>query len=95
MICDKSFRYSILPICPTNSQCVSVLFVDRHVRYRDGMGILGTLVWLLLCYLVGRGAQNQNRSFLVWFLISLVTTPLIGFLGILLLPRKSPSGYLE
>lgn len=59
------------------------------------MGIIGTIVWLGLCYLVGRGAQNQNRSFFFWFLLSVVTTPLIGFLGILLLPRKSPSGYIE
>ena len=68
-------------------------------RYNSSMGIFSglfsTLIWLGLSYLVGKGAQNQNRSFLLWFAISLITTPLIGFLGILLLPRSDPSGYIE
>ncbi|MFP4643961.1 MAG: hypothetical protein ACLFM0_06370 [Spirochaetales bacterium] len=58
-------------------------------------GLFSTIVWLGLSYLVGKGAQNQNRSFLLWFIVSLITTPLIGFLGILLLPRSEPSGYIE
>lgn len=74
---------------------LATLAPPRQKQYRTGMGILGTIIWLGLCYLVGRGAQNQNRSFLLWFFISAITTPLVGFLGILLLPRKSPSGYIE
>lgn len=57
--------------------------------------LIGVALNLFLSYLVGKGAQNQKRNFWLWFGISVITTPLIGFLGIMLLPRSSPSGYIE
>ncbi|MFP4509120.1 MAG: hypothetical protein ACOC4I_03745 [Spirochaetota bacterium] len=57
--------------------------------------LISVAVSLFLSFLVGKGAQNQKRNFWLWFGISVITTPLIGFLGIMLLPRRSASGYIE
>ncbi|TVR51826.1 MAG: hypothetical protein EA426_19675 [Spirochaetaceae bacterium] len=59
------------------------------------MGLIGTALWVFFCYLVGKGAKNQNRNFWVWFAISFFLSPIIGFVGITLLPRRPPSGYIE
>ena len=38
-------------------------------------------IWILFSIIVGVYAENhRNRNGLVWFLISIVTSPLLGFL---------------
>ena len=48
-------------------------------------GFFGFLIWLLFCYIVGRAAANRGRSFFVFFIISLILSPLIGFIIVLVL----------
>jgi len=47
------------------------------------IGILGTIVWVLLCVLVGKCASRWNRSFAKYMILSIIFSPLI--MGIILL----------
>lgn len=40
---------------------------------------IGMVVFIVLCMLVGMVARDRNRSFLFWTLLSLLITPLLGF----------------
>lgn len=33
------------------------------------------VIWLIFCFVVAYGASNRNRSFFWWFLISLIVSP--------------------
>ncbi len=46
------------------------------------------IFYLILCALIAFYAQKQSKSFLLWFLVSLVFTPLIGLGALILLSRK-------
>jgi len=47
------------------------------------------VVWFLLSIVVGVLAHTWNRSGAGWFVISLVLTPVVGLIG-LVLTRKGP-----
>ena len=47
------------------------------------MYVLGFLFWLALAGLVGFVASERNRSPLGWGLVSLLFSPIIGFLGLI------------
>ncbi|CUI86762.1 MAG: hypothetical protein QHC78_20610 [Pigmentiphaga sp.] len=38
------------------------------------------ILWFLLAIVVGLAAKSSGRSFLLWLLISLVASPILGFL---------------
>ncbi|MEN9751646.1 MAG: hypothetical protein RLZZ600_693 [Actinomycetota bacterium] len=40
----------------------------------------GGIVWLFLCFLIGMYARGKGRSGLGFFLLSVVLSPLIGFI---------------
>jgi RNA polymerase subunit RPABC4/transcription elongation factor Spt4 len=46
-------------------------------------GVFGFIVWVLFCILIGKCADRWNRSFVKYLLLSLIFSPLI--LGIILL----------
>lgn len=43
------------------------------------------LLWLILAILVGAFALSKGRGFVLWTLVSLVLTPLIGFIIVAIL----------
>lgn len=43
------------------------------------------LVWFILCILVAMFANKKGRSGIVYFLLSIVISPLIGFIVVLIL----------
>ncbi|GJM62265.1 MULTISPECIES: hypothetical protein [Persicobacter] len=50
--------------------------------------MLSTLSYLTFCLLVAIYAQNKGRSSLKAFLVSLIFTPLVGFIVVLLLEES-------
>lgn len=46
---------------------------------------------LLLPILVGSWARDRGRSFLSWFLLSLIITPIIAVIVLIILPKKERS----
>ena len=44
---------------------------------------LGSIVWILLCILIGKCAERWNRSFVKYLILSIILSPLI--MGIILL----------
>jgi hypothetical protein len=59
-----------------------------HAGMGPGLGIIGLGVWLGLCGLVGWLAARNGRSGVLFFLLSLILSPLIG-LVIALIAGKS------
>lgn len=51
------------------------------------MEIVGIGVWLLLCVLVGVFAENRGRIGFGWGMISVIFSPLLGWLIVLALPN--------
>ena len=49
------------------------------------MGIIGGIIWFIFCIIVGRAASNRGRSGFGYFFLSLILSPLIGFIIILVL----------
>ncbi len=50
------------------------------------------LITVVLSLLVGFAAWNFGRSPIAWFLLSIVATPLIGFIVLFLVGRVDPEG---
>jgi len=48
------------------------------------------IILLLFSVLIAVYASNQGRSFLLWFLVSAVFTPLIGLIALLICSRLIP-----
>lgn len=51
------------------------------------------ILFLILCFLCGKFAESKGKSFGKYFLLSLIITPLIGFLALIL--SKPNVGKLE
>ena len=49
------------------------------------MGFLGIILYIIFCIIVGAAASNRGRSGIGYFFISLLLSPLIGFIIILVL----------
>lgn len=49
---------------------------------------IGIIIWVLLCYLVGKLSANKAIGFWGGFLISLLVSPLIGLIVALVSPRR-------
>jgi hypothetical protein len=55
----------------------------------DPMGwLFGGILNLVLCVVIGMWAGSKGRSSLGWFFISLITTPLIGAVALLIVGDK-------
>ena len=48
------------------------------------------ILWIILSYLCGIFAKNKGYSFWTYFLISLIITPIVGFIGVLVSPKNEP-----
>ncbi len=46
------------------------------------------IIYLVLSTLIAFYAKNQSKSFLLWFLVSVVFTPVVGLGALILLSRK-------
>ena len=58
------------------------------------LGLFSLLAWLGLAILVGKFATDRGQNGAGWFLLALLTSPLIaGILLILLTPPRPPSAY--
>jgi hypothetical protein len=54
------------------------------------------LIWVLFAGLVGEFAAKRGHSSALWYVLSLLCSPLVGFLIVALLPSASemaPAGY--
>lgn len=52
------------------------------------IGSVSFIIWVVLAILCGVLASKKNRSFLGYFLLSIVLSPLIGFIAILVMGDK-------
>ncbi|MGE5207075.1 MAG: hypothetical protein ACM3PW_15795 [Chlamydiota bacterium] len=55
-----------------------------------------TIVWMFLCSLVAEFADKRGHSAALWYLFSLVFTPLLGFFIVAMLPAAEdliPAGH--
>jgi len=50
--------------------------------------LVGGLIDFALCVLIGFWASSKGRSSLGWFLLSLITTPLLGSIALLIAGEK-------
>ena len=53
------------------------------------------LIWALLAGLVGEFAEKKGHSSALWYIFSLVCSPLVGFLIVALLPSASDMAAAE
>lgn len=59
------------------------------------------VIYLVAVVIVGNWARNRGRSFLVWSLMSLILSPLLAVVGLLILPKRTgaamarPAGALK
>lgn len=51
----------------------------------------GLLVYLFLCYLIAFFARNRKFGFWIYFVLSFIFTPLIGFIIALASDKRVPS----
>lgn len=49
-------------------------------------GLALVLIWVLLAGLVGEFAEKKGHSSALWYILSLVCSPLVGFIVVALLP---------
>lgn len=55
----------------------------------EAFGVLFFLVgWPFLAILCGVAARSRGRSFILWFLFSLIFSPLLGVLFLLVFPPR-------
>jgi hypothetical protein len=47
--------------------------------------IIGIVVWLILCFVIGNGAKSRGRSFGNYFALSLFLSPILGMIVLLIL----------
>ena len=50
------------------------------------------LIWVLLGGLVGEFAEKKGHSSALWYIFSLVCSPLVGFIVVALLPSNAEAG---
>jgi hypothetical protein len=48
--------------------------------------VVGLILWILICYFVGRAADRKNRSFTSFFLIPFFVSPIVGAVIVAALP---------
>jgi len=48
------------------------------------MELIGLIVWVMLCFVMGTWAQNWGRSYWEAFLLSFFCSPIIGALNVLI-----------
>lgn len=54
--------------------------------------IIGVLaVWAVLSGIVALIASNRGRSQVNWFLLSFLLSPLIAFVALVLMPKRTPT----
>ncbi len=59
------------------------------------MVVLGLgLLYLFLCYVIGSIAKGQGRSFGLWFILSVIMSPVIPFIGLSLLSKGKGKSYI-
>jgi ribosomal protein L40E len=54
-------------------------------------GLFGFIIWLLFCILVGKCASRWNRSFGIFFILSIIFSPLIMGIILLIMGKKESS----
>ena len=54
------------------------------------MIVILIVAWIVLCIAVGVGAANRNRFGFGWFLLAVITSPIISGFILLLLGAKTP-----
>jgi len=55
------------------------------------MYVVVIIIWLVLCFLIGNGAKNRRKSFAGYFFLSLLLSPLVGFIALMLSkPESTP-----
>jgi hypothetical protein len=66
----------------------SVSVSQSDAREQMKMEIFGFVLWIVFAYLVGALAANRRRNGFGWFFLSLVISPLLGLLFLLVLPER-------
>ena len=51
--------------------------------------MLIAIIWFVLCFVVAWAATQKNRSFVGYFLLSLLLSPLVGFVVLIIVPVKA------
>ena len=51
---------------------------------RDIMQMIIIVIWTYLAFFIGKYAQHKGKKFGYYFLLSFLTTPLIGFIVLLI-----------
>ena len=46
--------------------------------------IIVIIIWLFLSHIVGMKASNKNKNYFFWFLLSIVTSPIVSFVLLLM-----------
>jgi MFS family permease len=54
--------------------------------------IVGLIIWIVLCYFIGRAAERKNRSYASFFLIAFFVSPILAAVIVAALP---PSREME
>ena len=54
--------------------------------------IVGGFIWVILCVLLGILATSLNRSGILFFLLSLIVSPLISAILLMAMGKKKESG---
>jgi len=48
------------------------------------LGLVVILFYLFLCHIVGSKASDKGGSYLLWFIIAIIFSPLVGFVLMLM-----------
>ena len=46
--------------------------------------IIVVLIWLFLSHIVGMKASDKGKNYFLWFLLSMVTSPIVSFVLLLM-----------
>lgn len=41
------------------------------------------IIWLILCFFIGIGAKDRGKSFVGYFFLSLLLSPIVGFIALM------------
>ncbi len=53
------------------------------------VGLIAAAVWLILSGVVGKFAENRGHSGTLWYVFSLLCSPIVGFAVVALLPSAA------
>jgi uncharacterized membrane protein YhdT len=42
--------------------------------------VVVAVIWLVLAYFLGKSAENEGRSFWVWFILGLIIDPILAWI---------------